>query len=501
MKKLVGVAVTLLVAFAACDDFASPTDQGPGPGPADADLTLQKISGDQQTGAPGQELDAPYVVKAVDEAGGAVSGVTVRFRIQDDDGGSLSSSSVVTDSDGNANVTARLPDEMDATQSVVALSDSAQNQVSFTSQTAAPDFTLQKIEGDNQLGAPGAELPDPYVVKLVDDAGGAVPGVTVRFRIEEGNGGSLTSSSVVTDSAGQAQVGVRLPPAVDADQTVQVSSDSSRNSVSFLSQTTPQLSGPASIRIISGDAQKGIERDTLLDPLRVEVTNRDGVALEGVSVRWLIASGDGGGAVLGSPTTTDADGIATNRWRLGDIPQSTDSLAAFIHPSDAEPDTVRFTATVTGVPDTIVVTQGGIELDNNFKEPEVLVGDTVFAAPGHWSRQPFKAIVRDAAGDSVRGARLSWTVTSRSGAVGDEPQGGSAETVTVITDEEGGITVWRMAPALDELADIAPECVTEDGDGNLILDPSFDCWIGATLSLERYPEVTPVTLDALLRED
>lgn len=236
------------------------------------------------------------------------------------------------------------------------------------------------------------------------------------------------------------------------------------------------------LRMISGDAQKGITRDTLLDPLVVEVINQDGVAVEGVNVQWQIASADGG-AALGSSTATDADGLATNRWRLGDTPQAQDSLVAFVEPINADPDTVFFTARVTGVPDTIVVTQGALELDNNAtKAPETVIGDTVFVAPGHWADKGFKAIVLDAAGDSVRGATLTWTVTddvdSEVGTVGDEPEGSGSETVMVVTDGAGGITVWRKALACDD-------CV--------------GTWIGATLSLEEFPEVTPVTLDALIR--
>ena len=373
----------------------------------------------------------------------------------------------------------------------------------FASPTGAPggpsptggDFTLQKISGDDQTGAPGTELPDPYVVKVVDQFGGALPDRTVRFRVQEGNGGSISSSSVVTDAEGNAVVTARLPNTINVSQTVIAEMDSAQNSVSFTSRTTSQLSGAANIRIISGDDQKGITKDTLLDPLVVEVTNEDGVALEGVSVKWRVVSKmnsvrDSGGAALDDPTVTDADGIAQTRWRLGDVPQSTDSLIAFIEPQDADPDTVMFTAFVTGVPDTIVVTQGGIELDNDFNEPELLVGDTVFVAENHWSRKPFKAIVIDAAGDSVRGAELSWTVTSGSGNVGDEPEGGSAETVTVVTDEDGGITVWRKAANCEDLShldDPVEEC------------PGPNAWIGATLSIERFPEVTPVTLNALIR--
>lgn len=253
-----------------------------------------------------------------------------------------------------------------------------------------------------------------------------------------------------------------------------------------------------SIQQVSGDDQKGIMGAALLDSLVVEVTDTDGVPVEGVNVRWKVVSADGGGVNVSGTTQTNVNGLTYNWWRLGNAPQATDSLIAFIGSSTVAPDTVMFSALVTGVPDTILVTQGAVEMDNDFNEPELLVGDTVFAATGGWSRKPFKAIVLDAAGDSVRGARLTWTTTSGGGLVGDEPDGGSG-TVHVITDEAGGITVWRQAPTLDELQELAPGCVDEDEDGNLFLRTDVQCWIGATLSMEDYPEVTPVTLDALLR--
>lgn len=66
------------------------------------------------------------------------------------------------------------------------------------------------------------------------------------------------------------------------------------------------------------------------------------------------------------------------------------------------------------------------------------------------------------------------------GAVGDSPEGSGAEAVTVATDEDVGLTVWRKAP----------NCPVSACEGT---------WTGATLSLERFPGVSPVTLDALIR--
>ena len=228
---------------------------------------------------------------------------------------------------------------------------------------------------------------------------------------------------------------------------------------------------------MSGNGQKGIVRDTLLDPLVIEVTNPEGIAVAGVSVKWGVISSEGG-ALRETPTITDSEGLASNRLRVGDLPGATEQVIAWIEPSNADPDTVTFTARTTGVPATIVIVQGAVELDNIYHSPDLIIGDTVFVEPGppgHWARHPFKGIVEDAAGRTVRGAILTWTVTDSGGGVGLEPEDGEdEEAVTLNTAEDGGITVWRKA------------------------DPSTVCgtWIGATLSIEKYPDVAPVTLDA-----
>ena len=347
-----------------------------------------------------------------------------------------------------------------------------------------PEFyTLQKLSGDGQTGTPGAPLADPYVVKVVDPLGGAVTGATVWFVIDGNAGGSLSSSTVLTDSAGNAAVTARLPDESNVSQTVIVQMDSATNSLAFTSTTTVAAGGPASIRIVSGNGQKGIVRDTLLDPLVVEVTNAEGVTVAGVSVKWQVISADGG-SVRETPTLTNGEGLAFNRWRVGDLPGTTEQIIAWVEPSNADPDTVTFTASTTGVPDTIVIVQGAVELDHIYHSPEIVIGDTVFVAPKHWARQPFKGIVLDGDGRTVRGAILTWTVTDSEGQVGLEPEDGMGEeAVTLNTAEDGAISVWRKACSLDD-----DPCSAEGR------------WIGATLSIDKYPDVTPITLDAMIRE-
>jgi hypothetical protein len=275
-----------------------------------------------------------------------------------------------------------------------------------------------------------------------------------------------------------------LPNELNATQTVEARTTSGVSVVVFSSQTGLAGGDGRNIRIVSGDGQKGITQDTLLDPLVVEVTDEDGVTVSNVNVRWAVVSANGG-SVRSTPTVTDDQGLTQNRVRAGDLPGAVDEVIAWIEPLDAPPDTVRFTADITGVPDTIVIVQGAVDTDHDYATPEFVVGDTSFVARAHWARQPFKGVVLDADGRTVRGATLTWTVTNWKGGVGAEPDGPGAETVMINTAEDGAITVWRKAPDCDPLED--PYC------------PPDGTWINATLSIEDYPDVVPITLSAQIR--
>jgi uncharacterized protein (TIGR03437 family) len=74
---------------------------------------------------------------------------------------------------------------------------------------AASRAGLAKVQGDNQTGLPGAAPRLPLVVELADSSGAPVIGVTVTFQASPGV--QLSVASAVTDGAGQAQTGVRLP--------------------------------------------------------------------------------------------------------------------------------------------------------------------------------------------------------------------------------------------------------------------------------------------------
>ncbi len=70
-------------------------------------------------------------------------------------------------------------------------------------------FTLTKLRGDTQTGAPGAVLPLPLRVVLRDEFGSPVVNTAVRFNASPG--GAVLTPVVMTNGAGEAEAQVRLP--------------------------------------------------------------------------------------------------------------------------------------------------------------------------------------------------------------------------------------------------------------------------------------------------
>jgi hypothetical protein len=73
---------------------------------------------------------------------------------------------------------------------------------------AGPALTIQKLSGDEQGGFPGTTLPQPFVVRVTDGDGAAVPGLTIWFAP---SAGSLNPPSASTDGQGRAGTFLTLP--------------------------------------------------------------------------------------------------------------------------------------------------------------------------------------------------------------------------------------------------------------------------------------------------
>ena len=152
--------------------------------------------------------------------GGSDATVNVSSNFQDPDNDSLTytatsdNTGVATVSVSNAVVTITPKSAGSATVTVTASDGTltATQHIAATVQ-AAPRVahTLVKISGDNQQGAPGATLTNPFVVEVRDAANSGLQGIDVTFTVIAG-GGSLSATRVTTDANGQAATTLTLGP-------------------------------------------------------------------------------------------------------------------------------------------------------------------------------------------------------------------------------------------------------------------------------------------------
>jgi hypothetical protein len=149
----------------------------------------------------GTALGDSLVVRVLDPFGNPVAGVDVRW---DADRGSVDPGSVTTGSDGRA-ATYRILGSAAGSQTATASSAGLEGSpVTFTSHAAAGSADkLVRVSGNSQSARPGAELPDPLVVRLVDSKGNGVPGRPVSWVIGAG-GGHVESPNSNTDGDGKA---------------------------------------------------------------------------------------------------------------------------------------------------------------------------------------------------------------------------------------------------------------------------------------------------------
>ncbi|MCY3760407.1 MAG: Ig-like domain-containing protein, partial [Gemmatimonadetes bacterium] len=167
--------------------------------------TLTKVSGDEQKGLAEETLADPFVVLVLDKDGRPLSGTTVTFSVAAG-GGTLSATTVLSDSSGRAISTLTLGTEPG--RNTVAVKAGELKPVIFSA-TGQPIPGMFTIFGDEQQGTPNTALPDPLFVQVFDQDGNLLEGVEITFAVTAG-GGTLSPATVTTDENGQAATTLTL---------------------------------------------------------------------------------------------------------------------------------------------------------------------------------------------------------------------------------------------------------------------------------------------------
>jgi adhesin/invasin len=152
---------------------------------------------------------------------------------------------------------------------------------------------------NGQTGAAGIALAQPVGVLVVDQNGAPLANATVNWAVESG-GGSVASTTSVTDANGNATAVWTLGPTVGTDSLM---ASIAGGADAFITATA--TAGPASAeRITSGNPQT-VTAGTVTAPLVVQVVDQFGNPVPNAMVTWAVT---GGGTLSATTSTTDATG-------------------------------------------------------------------------------------------------------------------------------------------------------------------------------------------------
>ena len=272
---------------------------------------LSKITGDGQKGFLGETLTDPFVIEVRDQFDKPLRNVRVTFTVTAG-GGALTPTTAKTDRRGRAQSKLTLGPYAGSNTVSVSVSGIDQTEL-FSAEGVRTPQSISRISGDDQEALPGETLANPFVVELRDRRGNPLRGVKVTFTVTAG-GGTLTVTTAETNKAGRAETQLTLGPNAETN-LVSVSASGTDASKIFSAEG---VRIPHTILKISGDDQEGLPNTALANPFVVEVQDKNGAALEGVSVTFAVTEGGGTlGVTSTTSTETDSNGRAESTLTLG----------------------------------------------------------------------------------------------------------------------------------------------------------------------------------------
>lgn len=345
------------------------------------------------TGVAGSALATPIEVRVLASDEQPLAGATVNFSVSAG-GGSVSPASAVSDGNGVARTTLTLG-RTAGTNTVTASVGGATTAVSVAG-TAGRAATVSGVAGEAQSGVAGNALAISPAVRVNDANGNAVEGVAVTFAVQSG-GGRVTNSVRTTTSGGIATVGSWILGNTAGAQTLAAlvaDGGVTNNPVIFTATAT---AGPAAAAVaLTTTSQTGIIGTPVPILPSVRVNDANGNPVANVPVAFVVTAGNG--TITGNTQLSNASGVVTlTSWTLGNTAGANQVSAGV-----TGANTVVFNVTATAGP----ATQMTIAAGNN---------QTVQA--GRITAVPPSVVVRDAQGNAVAGAIVTFAVSSGGGSV------------------------------------------------------------------------------------
>jgi adhesin/invasin len=364
-------------------------------------------SGNSQLGPASQALPLPVTVRVTDNGGLDVVGATVTFSVRQG-GGSVSTSSTVSDAAGVASTVWTMGPQMGPQQLIAFLNGSIvlDSTVFTATATNGPATQINIDAGDTQRGTVGTALGTLVSAKVTDLSGNPVPNAPVSWTAVSG-GGQIIATRQTTDSTGRSFATWTLGT-TGGSQTVRAAL-ASGISVGF--RATAAAGAPVQLIQVAGSGQTGTVGLALTTPLSVRVVDSYGNGVAGAAVSF---SADQG--TFGAVAVTDSLGGTLGRWTLGQQTGLQTSSASLF---GTAPVTFVATGRANGA------TTTAIETGNNQTQT---VRQTL----------PLPLVVRvtDKFGNPVAGTAVTWAINQG---------GGTLLATSATTDSSGRATaIWTL---------------------------------------------------------
>lgn len=375
--------------------------------------------------------NAPIVIVR-DANSNPVSGVNVRFTIGSGNGKILTGSSdntgqntidVTSGADGGASIFAWRLGSTGANTLNVSLPDYSSVSTFVFTATGIIGPATQIAPSNQSWGFTQASTVhggSPSV--LVRDAGGnPVPSVTVNWTTPDANSTLSGAASSTTSAAGIAAFPrgtVNWTAGTSVGQTMTLVATVSGTSVTR-SFTSKIVGAPATLTKHAGDNQSGSVSTPLAIKPATRIVDAAGDPVPGTSITFAVTAG--GGSVTGTPATADSVGVATvGNWTLGPTVGTSNTLRASLTSTPAT--FVDFTASAAaGAPASVQARSGNPT--SGPANSSISVG----------------VVVRDAAGNLVPNANVTFTIT------GTPSNAAITGTNPVATNASGeAIATWRL---------------------------------------------------------